>query len=370
MKIVFLDFDDIKNPLLNGGQAIATYQVGKHLVERGHGVTVLSSRYPGFKDRIQNGIKYKHIGLGSPYLRLNNLIYFFSVPFALFSVRADILVECFTAPISTLFSPLWTKIPVVALPSSFDADRFSKKYKLPFTLIEKIGCRFYKYFLPYSKYIDKKMKNMNPNVTSLIVPEGVGEEFFTIKKKKPKYILFLGRMDIHQKGIDLLLQAYAKICDKIPYPLVIAGNGPDEDEVKALVHKLKLDKKVIMTGATYGTKKKKVLSESLFCTFTSRTETFSCFALEALASGVPLLAFDIPGLSWTDKKSTKKVTCFDVDAYAQAIYKMATNKDINIMSKHAREYARNFSWESVSEMFEKFFVQIVNKPIANKYIYA
>lgn len=65
LQIVYLDFDDIKNPLLNAGQARATAEVGKRLALKGHKVTSVCSRYPGAKDRIENGIKYTHIGLGS-----------------------------------------------------------------------------------------------------------------------------------------------------------------------------------------------------------------------------------------------------------------------------------------------------------------
>ena len=99
LQIVYLDFDDIKNPLLGAGQATATYEVAKRLVKKGHSVTVLCSRYPNYKDRKQEGIVYKHIGLGSGHIKLNNLVYFFAVPFAVMRVSADIIIECFTAPI-------------------------------------------------------------------------------------------------------------------------------------------------------------------------------------------------------------------------------------------------------------------------------
>ena len=74
--IAFLDFDDIRNPLLNGGQARATFEVGTRLVKKGHKVTVISSRYPGYKDRKENGIYYKHIGLGTGNIKVNNVFYY------------------------------------------------------------------------------------------------------------------------------------------------------------------------------------------------------------------------------------------------------------------------------------------------------
>lgn len=366
MRITFLDFDDIRNPLLAAGQAKATYEVGKLLVQKGHDVTVISSKYPGYSDRKESGITYKHIGAGTKKIRLNNILYILSIPFAVKDIDSDIIVECFTAPISTLLTPLYTHVPVVALPSSFEAEHFSEKYHVPFKYIERFGSQLYKYFLPYSEYVDQKMKRMNPNIISMIVPEGVGKEFFSIKKEKPKHILFLGRLDMDQKGIDLLLQAYSKVKDRINYPLIIAGNGPDKDKVKDLINKLHLEKDVRMVGPAYGQKKHTLLAESLFVAFSSRHETFSCFALEALASGLPLVAFDIPGLSWTDNGNTVKAKSYDIDSYAKALLQTAHNKNLSHMQKEARKYAANYTWDNVANKFEDFFIQItVFKPSRN-----
>lgn len=358
MRIVFLDFDDIRNPLLAAGQAKATYEVGKLLVKKGHEVTVISSKYPGYSDRKESGIIYKHIGAATKKIRLNNIVYILSIPFAVKNLDADIIVECFTAPISTLLTPLYTHIPVVALPSSFEAEHFSKKYHVPFKYFERFGSHVYKYFLPYTEYVDQKMKKMNPDIISMIVPEGVGKEFFSIEKEKPKHILFLGRLDMDQKGIDLLLHAYNKVKDSIGYPLVIAGNGPDEEKVKTLIKHLHLENKVSMVGPAYGKKKNSLLAQSLFVAFSSRHETFSCFALEALASGLPLAAFDIPGLSWTDSKSTVKVKAYDVNAYAKTLEQTAKNKNLLRMQRDAREYAANYTWDNVADKFEDFFTKI------------
>lgn len=360
MKIVILDFDDIKNPLLNAGQARATFEVGKRLVKKGHKVTVIASRYPDSHKRVEEGISYKHIGLGSTNIKLNNLAYILSLPFTVRKLEADIMVECFTAPISTLFSPLFTKIPVVGLPTMFSADQFAKKYHLPFDLVEKIGCRFYKYFLPYTKFFDQKMKKINPQVTSKIVPEGVGEEYFEIKKKKPKHILFLGRFDVYQKGLDLLLQAYRKSAGDISYPLIIAGKGPDEKKIKTMIAKLGLQDKVKIVGPAYGEKKFKLLSESIFVAFPSRHEGFSIFALEAMASGSPLVAFDIQGLSWTNGLMPK-ARPFDVNQYSNLLKNSAYEKLAKVLGKKTRTFASSYSWDNVADKFADFFTEILQK---------
>ena len=132
LSIAILDFDDVRNPLLGAGQAHATVEVGKRLAAKGHTITVYCAKYPGYKDREENGIAYKHVTPGTNNIRLNNFLYILSIPFIVPTIKADIILECFTAPVSTLLSPLYTKIPVVGIPTSFDAERFSKLYHFPF----------------------------------------------------------------------------------------------------------------------------------------------------------------------------------------------------------------------------------------------
>jgi glycogen synthase len=359
-KLVILDFDDIKNPLLNAGQARATLEIGSRLAKKGYDIKVISSRYPNCQDRFEHGIYYLHIGLGSKFIRLNNLIYIFVLPFYVRKIKADLILECFTGPISTLFSPLWTKIPVIAIPTSFDAQRHAKQYHLPFQIIEKYGCSFYKYFLPYTEAIDRKMKSINPKVISKIVPEGVSDEYLKIKKKNPKHILYLGRYNIDQKGIDLLLQAFAKVAKQIPYPLIMAGHGPDVDKIQQLIKSLKLKKNIHFTGSAYGNKKKRLLSEALFVVFPSRNEGFPLFALEALAAGLPIISFDIPALSWLDKNVSLKAKPYNIKEYSKLLLKASTSPSlIEKMGNNSRKLAKNYTWDNVVNKYESFFQSVL-----------
>jgi glycosyltransferase involved in cell wall biosynthesis len=359
LSIAILDFDHINNPLLAGGQARATYEVGKRLVALGHQVTVFCSKYPGYKDSAIDGITYKHTGFTTNNIRLNNLIYIFSIPFTVPWIKADVIVECFTAPISTLFSPLLTKIPVVALTSSFDAPRFSKLYHVPFDRIERFGLRFYKYALPLSAYYEDRIRAHNPGLIAKVVPEGVGKEFFAIKRKKAEHILFIGRFDVDQKGIDLLLTAYAKVKDTIGYPLVIAGVGPDEEKIRSTIKNLQLDSSVRLIGPAYGEKKTKLLENAAFVALPSRHETFSCFALEALAAGSPLVTFNIPGLRWLTGSVARKAEMFDTAAYAKQLLTMAEACRSTVLTDQARSFARQFTWERVADDFTEFFTEIL-----------
>ena len=362
MNIAIIDFDDIKNPLLGAGQAHATFSVGKELLKLGHTLTVYCNRYPGYWDRTEHGIKYVHIGANTPWIRINNLLFPFFVPFTVARINSneiDILIECFTAPQSTLFSPIFTKIPVVVLPSMFNAHEFSKKYHLPFHIIEKFGAKFYKYILTYSDIDTKKITTYNPEIEYKIVPQGVGVEYFEVEQKEPKHILFLSRLDLHQKGIDLLLHSYAKVKNKIKFPLLIAGHGPDEQKVKDLIKELDIADKVTMVGSTYGNKKFQIMSESLFTVFPSRHDEMCLWTLESIAAGLPLVAFDIPESNWLPQSVTLKSRSFSIDDYSQKLVKACDPKLIKQMRINAKKFARKYSWKNTAREYEEFFKMIL-----------
>lgn len=361
LHIAILDFDDIKNPLLAGGQAMATFEVAKRLVGLGHKITVVCSRYPLSRDEESNGIFYKHIGLGSSNIKLNNAVFFFALPFAVARLKADVIIECFTAPISTCFSPLFTKTPVIGMPTMFEADKFSIKYHLPFHLIERFGARFYKYFLAYSPINKSKMDKLNPKILSRLIPNGVSEEFFSVKTKEEKYGIFIGRIDVFQKGLDLLLEACRKI-KKNHFKIIIAGNGPksEEKKLKNLIKNYKLSSKVKFIGRVDGEQKVKLLANSLFGIYPSRFEDFPLVPLEYASLNKPLVCFDIPGLAWVPSTIALKIKAFETSNLAQAIYAITNDRMLRgRLKKHCRGFAKKYGWNEIAKKYAQFCKEVI-----------
>lgn len=361
MKIIFLDLDDIKNPLLSAGQARATLEVGSRFAKMGHKVVSICSKYPNYKDRVENGIEYIHIGLNTGNIQVNNAFYILSLPFVVARLQADIIIECFTAPISSLFSPLFTKIPVVALPTVFAGEQFSKKYHLPFVWFEALGCKLYKYFMPYIDTDETLFRKYNKTAISRMIPQGVGDEYFKIKQKKGKYILYLGRLDTVQKGIDLLLKAYKSVANKIKYPLIIAGGGPDEEKLKKMASDLGLNSKVTFVGMVKGETKYKLLSEAHLVAFPSRYDNLPLFSIEAIASGLPLVTFDIPEFGWLKPEFSFQAKAFNIRDYGQLLLSASKSAKLPDMKKFARNYAKRFKWQKVAKQMTDFFEEILKK---------
>lgn len=359
--IIIVDIDDVQNPFLGAGQAHATSNVGRELVALGHSVEVLCTAFPGCKDRVEHGIKYTHIGVSTKNMQLNTLLFPFALAPVLQRRSADVVIDCFSAPYSTNFVPLLTKLPVVGLPTSFEGEQFTQKYRLPFGAIEQVMARKYKYFLPYTQYYADKMKKYNPTVTQQIVPEGVSEAFFEVKKQKPEHVLFIGRFDIHQKGLDLLLRAWKQVEASSPYPLLLAGKGTDAEKLQQLISELKL-KKVKIIPAAYGEDKNKLLAKAAFVVMPSRHEGFSLFSLEALATSNPLVVFDIPGFSWAQGAHTGvvKAPVENVTAYADNLAKLLKSKTVVAeLAKDARATATKYSWKQVAQAWASFITTVL-----------
>jgi len=55
-----------------------------------------------------------------------------------------------------------------------------------------------------------------------------GDSLFTFESKEEKYVLFLGRIDSAQKGIDILIKAFSELVKTHKeIKLIITGDGRD-----------------------------------------------------------------------------------------------------------------------------------------------
>ncbi len=359
--IAVIDMDDLRSSHWGSGQARATREVFKRLTDT-YDITIYSSKYPGYKDYTEDGLKYVHIGIDHPNPQFTNIWFLANIPFFVRTIKnADLIVENFNAPTSVSFAPAFTRIPVVGIPTMFNASEFAKKYHIPFHWVEQWGIKYYKYMTAYSDIDSAKIEKLNPHIEYRIIPQGVGEEFFAIPHHKPKHILFLGRLDIWQKGVDLLLQSYAKVAERIGYPLVIAGHGSDEKKLKELASKLGIQDTVSFTGGAYGDMKTKLISEALFVAFPSRHDELSLWALEALASGMPIVSFDLPEGRWMSDDVALKAPAFDIEAYAAQMLQATDPETNSNMRIAARNFARAYTWDRVVAQYRDFFEYIINK---------
>lgn len=109
---------------------------------------------------------------------------------------------------------------------------------------------------------------------------------------RPKYILGVGRLE-HQKGFDLLIEAFSKIAHKVPnWKLKIIGDGSQLNSLKKLSHALQIQDRIEFTGAVKNVSEY-YLSSQIFV-LSSRFEGFGLVVVEAQSYGNAVISFNCP----------------------------------------------------------------------------
>lgn len=360
--IIISNYDSINNPFYGGGGAYAIHEVAKRLVNE-YNVTVITGKYPSCKNEVIDGIQYERIGLTFASPKIGQILFYLALFYYIHVKKFDLWIENFTPPFSTNFLQLFTNKPVVGLLHMTVGAEMKRKYKIPFDIIEKIGVKTYKYLVTTTDTVNKKIAKINKKAVVHTIPNGVSiPDINIISEDEKKHILFLGRIEIDQKGIDLLLLAYKQIADHIPYKLVIAGTGITEEMItlKKLVKKYNLEDKVEMIGKITNGTKDTIINHSVFAVVPSRFETFSMVALEYLAYGKPIITFDIEGLNWIPQGSRITVPAFDTNEFAKAIQLLSTNAQVrNSMSPIGMKFATTHTWDTIADKYKTIIRQLI-----------
>lgn len=105
-------------------------------------------------------------------------------------------------------------------------------------------------------------------------------------------VVAVGRL-VPVKGFHLLIQAWEKVASVHPeWELEIWGDGPERDSLQRLVREKGLEDHVFLRGVTDDVQGK--LLQSSMLVFSSLFEGFGMVLVEAMACGVPCVAFACP----------------------------------------------------------------------------
>jgi glycosyltransferase involved in cell wall biosynthesis len=356
-KIIFSNFDDMKNPYYGGGGAFSVHEVVKRLADKGYDVTVITGKYPQSKDEITDNVKYKRIGLKNINPKLGQLLYQFLLPFYAMTLTYDIWFESYTPPFSTAFLPLFTKKPVIGVIHLLGGVEMSKHYKLPFDIIEKYGLKVYKDIIALNESLKNQVERTGSKAKVHIIPNGENDELLNLvnDNKTEDNILFIGRIDIKHKGLDMLLDIYKNSYKNHGLDLVIAGSGM-EKEINILKNRIKemnLESKVKLIGKVSGKEKSEVFRKAKIFVMTSRIEAFPRTLLEAWCYEVPPIIFDIEPLSWIPSEIAVKINPFDKTTFSSELMKL--NEDSEKRKKiteKGKEFVRTFNWNKITDQYK------------------
>jgi glycosyltransferase involved in cell wall biosynthesis len=321
-RIVISSFDNVDNPYYNGGGAAVVAEMATRLGAE-FDVTVLTA---GARAGVtyRDGVRYQNLPLAWAGPRGGQLLYHFMLPLAARRVPHDLWIESFTPPFSTSFIPVFSRSKVVGIAQSLSGREMSARYRLPFLRIERFGLRHYRDVILLNAADVEEVRACNSSAALHLIPLGL--KIPSLDERivgQGEHILFIGRVDIAKKGLDLLLAAYRR--SQVTLPLVIAGAGTPIEERKLTAMLAEAGGQVRWAGYVRGQEKHDLLARSAFVMMPSRFETFGLSALEGMSYGKPVVHFDLPTLNWTG--GSVRIPAFDVDVLAAEMRNLAENSD-------------------------------------------
>jgi glycosyltransferase involved in cell wall biosynthesis len=351
-KVIISSYDDIKNPYYAGGGAFAIHTLASRLTKN-FDVLIFTGTYSGSVDEVVESVQYKRIGCSLFGPRIAQVFYQIALLRIILTQDFDIWFESFTPPFSTSCLQLFTQKPVVGLVHMLAGEDMTRKYKLPFVFFEKLGLKTYRHFVVLSQHFQEKIHNINPSASIQVIPNGIEIPNTTPNNNKTERnsVGFIGRLEVNQKGLDLLLAAYAVVENAQDTILEIAGTGRavELQEINNLVNELQIQDRTLFLGRVSGQFKKEFFNRVKLLVIPSRFETFSITALEAFANGLPLVCFDIDGFQWVPDNCAMKVKEFTKAALADAIaYLLQNPAKAEEMTKNALMFVRRFDWAQIT----------------------
>lgn len=173
-----------------------------------------------------------------------------------------------------------------------------------------------------------------------------------------------GRIEIHRKGLDVLLEAWQLVTrarPQMPLRLLLVGTGSDAARLRARIEEMNLAGVVWVDRYVLDrAEMKRYLCAADVSVLPSRHEGFPVAPLEAMACGLPVVAADAPGVSDIFEEGAASgglvVPREDAPALANALGRLLDDDELRLrLASCARERVQNhFSLEVVGRKWRSF----------------
>ncbi|MFF9197774.1 glycosyltransferase [Streptomyces sp. NPDC014779] len=359
-RVVVSIYDDAENTDYRGGGALVVEKLARRLAEH-YEVTVVTAGRSGGSVR-RHGIRYVRLPVCRAGPRAGQLLFLGLLPFVARRIPHDVWLESFTPPFSTSFLPLVSRAPVVGIDQGRSAEALWRRYHLPFFLVERVGLRCYRHIVVLNEADASAVRRLSPRADVQVIANGVEQrQLDDAKLGDGNTILFLGRIDVWSKGIDLLLDAYASA--RPPMELVLAGGGTPAEERRLGQLLAGHGPGVRLVGWADEELKRRLLRESAFVVLPSRHETFGLVALEGMAHGKPVLHFDLPALRWMRGGGDVAVAPFDTVAFGERMRELAADPALRgRLGRQAGLAAQHYTWDEMTGRYLALTRRLVEGP--------
>ena len=217
--------------------------------------------------------------------------------------------------------------------------------------LRKFFYRNFDIIVTQDKYNSNWIKNNCHSIKKILtIPNFINfyENKEKINKKLPKrfnkkkLLLSIGRLT-HTKQFSVLIKIFAKISFKNKdWILAILGNGPEKNNLRKQIIKLKLQNKIFLIGWVSNTKK--WFQKSQAFAFTSKLEGFPNSLQQAVFFQLPTISFDCktgPSQLIINNKSGYLIKNNNEVEYERKLNLLLKNKDLRIKFSKNTEIINN-----------------------------
>lgn len=371
MKILQIIYESSGSPFGFGGAGVRAYEIYKRL-QGLHDISLLCMKYPGATNCTIDGLKHLFVGTESRSLPKSVLAY--TLRAAQFVRKHgddfDIIVENFL-PSTPFFSKFLTRRPVIlqvqGIMEKHSLKKFGPLYSVPMYAVEQFYPGLYDRFIFVSDVTKRKiMERVDRRVAAChVIPNGIGEELLNIVPDEKDYILFLSRIDIYTKGLDILLKAFEKLSADYPdLRLVLAGYEFDGIDLLLAGAPSSLRARIEYAGFVSGEEKINLLSQAKLFVLPSRHESSPISILEAAACAKPVIVSDIPELGFVHREGFgASFPSGSVAALSDTMRALLRNGALrDEMGRKGRAYAMQFRWDAIAVQFGRVLTEPESLP--------
>lgn len=349
-----------------GGVTEHVEATAKGLRRRGHDVTVVTSGIAG-RPRFEPGTVRVGHNIVLPYNGAqNDMTVGFDLPErlgALFEERRfDVIhVHCPVAPVLPLLTLRLARVPVVGTFHSVSSD-------LPYRLFGGLLRPLYRridHRLAVSVVARDYIQRHFPGPVE-VLPNGVDLDRFRPRAERNgdgvPTILFVGRLD-PRKGLPDLIDACTILARlDVRFRLVVVGDGPLRERMERKARRA-LDGRVEFAGRVEPDGLPGCYAAAdIFCTPARSGESFGLVLLEAMATGLPIVATSLPGYRTVLTPEAEGILVEPRDAEAMALALRCLLADARLratMGGRGVETARRYAWDGIVERLEEVYASLL-----------
>ena len=264
----------------------------------------------------------------------------------------------------------------VSYPGGVIAMMLAKKLRIPYMITEHYGgfvglfrSKIHKFLIiralnnaylitTVSNYSAKIIKNFTSTPIE-IIPNVIDISKFDLKQTKEKHKRvvagFLGGLDTQVKGLDILLKALNHLKNE-NLKVIIGGSGKLLPYYMELAKKLNVEDKCEFLGLIPAEKRYEFFKDLDFFILPSRHESFGLVLLEAMASGIPVLATRCGGPEEIVEENTGfLVEKENPESLAKGIQKMIKNlskfNPIEIRNRVNQKFGKEVFLQKMVEVY-------------------